>query len=112
MMYHLFQPDRFRQSGAVSHNYDKWKQGVFYKPEDMDNSERKAVSDSNGRTEQRQPPPGRTKVSFPSPSLDYSSALNQRRTGRETGGTHKVPLREDDYHRDFSHVIGEVTTNR
>lgn len=113
----IFQPDRIKQFGAVNRRYDNWRRDVPYKP----GLDLEAVGkDSNPRlkddkptkdTEQRGPS-GKSHV-------DYSTALSQL-TGKTVPGSRTrakqgVPSLDyfnEDYHRDFSNILGEVAIPR
>ncbi|XP_070784596.1 centrosome and spindle pole-associated protein 1 [Enoplosus armatus] len=111
------EPDRIKQFGAVSRHYDNWKQDGPYKP----GTDLEAVgNDPNPRPKdgkpteatERRAPPGKSHV-------DYSTALSQL-TGKTVPGSGSrvaqlVPLLDyfnEDYHRDFSNMLGEVTAPR
>ncbi|KAM9337207.1 centrosome and spindle pole-associated protein 1 [Symphorus nematophorus] len=111
------EPDRIKQFGSVNRQYGSWRQNVPYEPE----IDPEAIGkDPNPRPKDDKPiedtehrgPPGKF-------HMDNSIALNQLagRTapGSRTRAAQGVPLLDcynEDYHRDFSNMLGEVAISR
>nr|XP_020455583.1 centrosome and spindle pole-associated protein 1 isoform X2 [Monopterus albus] len=100
------EPDRIKQFGIVNRQYDSWRwdrgKDTNLRPKDD-----KSVED----TEQRGPP-GKSQVY-------YSPTVNQliRKTVPESGmesaqGVPSLDYFNEDYHRDFSNMLGEVAIPR
>lgn len=117
MTHHLFQPDRIKQFGAANRQYDSWRRDVPYKPgiglEALGKDPNQKPKDDKPTvdTEERAPP-GKSHV-------DYSTALSQLRgktvpgTGtRAAQGVPSLDCFNEDYHRDFSDMLGEVAIPR
>lgn len=117
MIHCLFQPNRIKQFGTVNRRYDSWRRDVAYKPgidleaTGKDSNPRLKVDKPTEDTEQRSPP-GKSHV-------DYGAALGQL-TGKTVSGSatraaQGVPSLDcfnEDYHRDFSNMLGEVAIPR
>ncbi|XP_033495349.1 centrosome and spindle pole-associated protein 1 [Epinephelus lanceolatus] len=111
------QPDRIKQFGAVNRQYDSWRRDVPYKPGidleagGKDPNPRPTDDKPIQDTEQRSPPGKSHK--------DYSAALSQL-TGttapgsitRAVQGVSPLDYFNEDYHRDFSNMLGEVANPR
>lgn len=118
-MYPLLQPDRIKQFGAVNRHYDSWRRDVPYKPgigvgvigKDPDPT---PEADKPIEATEQRVPPGKSRVAFPSPTMDNNTALNKlpgSRSGAAQGGPFLDYFNED-YHRGFSDMLGEVTIPR
>lgn len=116
-IHHLYRPDGNKQFGAVNQKHDSGRGDVPYNPtRDLEavgkdlNPRQKDVTPAED-TEQRAPV-GR----FPK---DYSTARGQLTgqtvPGSETGEEKSVlslGYVNEDYHRDFSNMLGDVTIPR
>lgn len=116
-MHYLFQPDRIKQFGAVNRQYDSWRWDVSSKP-GIDLKAR--GKDPDPKPEDSKPievtehggPRGRFEV-------DSTTALSQL-TGKTvpwsaTGAPQGVPSLDyltEDYHKDFSNMLGEMAIPR
>ncbi|XP_067434660.1 centrosome and spindle pole associated protein 1 isoform X1 [Thunnus thynnus] len=112
-------PDRIKQFGAVNRHYDSWRRDVPYKPgigvgvigKDPDPT---PEADKPIEATEQRVPPGKSRVAFPSPTMDNNTALNKlpgSRSGAAQGGPFLDYFNED-YHRGFSDMLGEVTIPR
>lgn len=121
-MYLLFKPDRIKQFGAVNWHYDSWRRDVPYKPgigveaAGKDPNPMPKVDKPTDDTEQRASP-GKSHVSFPSPTTDNNTALIQlpQKTVPGSGAAQGGPSLDyfnEDYHRDFSDMLGDVAVPR
>lgn len=111
------QPNRIKQFGAVNRQYDSWRRDVPYKPgidleaEGKDPNLRPKDNKPTENAEQRAPK-GKSQV-------DYSTALSQLAGNTVPGfGTEaaqafpSLDYFNEDYHRDFSNMLGEVAIPR
>lgn len=99
----MLQPDRIKQFWAVNRQYDSLRRDVPYKP----GVDLEAVGkDPNPRPKDEKPTKDTKLRSAPGKShVDYSTALSQL-----TGKT--ADYFNEDYHRDFSNMLGEVANPR
>ncbi|KAG7488601.1 hypothetical protein MATL_G00035530 [Megalops atlanticus] len=114
------EPDRIKQFGAVTRDYDGKRRDVPYRP-GLGLGALGADSGGRGREErppadraEDRPPPDRPRVAFQTPMLDYSSALGALvGTGAGAGlaGGGAAPLNED-FHRGLSSTLGEIVAPR
>ncbi|XP_050922574.1 centrosome and spindle pole-associated protein 1 isoform X1 [Lates calcarifer] len=111
------EPNRIKQFGAVNRQYDSWRRDVPYKPgidleaEGKDPNLRPKDNKPTENAEQRAPK-GKSQV-------DYSTALSQLAGNTVPGfGTEaaqafpSLDYFNEDYHRDFSNMLGEVAIPR
>ncbi|XP_044031547.1 centrosome and spindle pole-associated protein 1 isoform X2 [Siniperca chuatsi] len=111
------EPDRIKQFGAVNRHYDSGKRDVPYKP----GIDQEAVGkDPNPGCINDKPTEATEQRALPGKShVDYSTALSQL-TGRTVPGSGRRAARivpsldyfNEDYHRDFSNMLGEVAIPR
>ncbi|XP_078147664.1 centrosome and spindle pole-associated protein 1 [Centroberyx gerrardi] len=117
-------PDRIKQFGAVNRQYEGWRRDVPYKPgigvDALGNDPNPRPRDDKPTlgTEERGRP-GKPQVTFPSPTLDHSTALSQLagHTGPGLGmgaapGVPSLSLFNEDYHRNLSNTLGEMAAPR
>ncbi|XP_066576815.1 centrosome and spindle pole-associated protein 1 isoform X1 [Amia ocellicauda] len=108
------QPDRIKQFGAVSRDYDSRRREVPYRPGQgldgfaLDSTRRPRPEKASLDPEERAPPE-RPRVAFQSPLLDYSAALAAGGAGGS--GLGAAPLSED-FHRGLSSTLGEIVVPR
>ncbi|XP_059182691.1 centrosome and spindle pole-associated protein 1 isoform X2 [Centropristis striata] len=111
------QPDRIKQFGAVNRQHDSLRRDVPYKP----GIDLEAVGkDPNPKPKDDKPTEHIEQITSPGKShVDYSTALSQltgktkpwSRTRAAEGGS-TLDYFNEDYHRDFSNILGEVTNPR
>ncbi|KAI3355250.1 hypothetical protein L3Q82_018103 [Scortum barcoo] len=102
------EPDRIKQFGAINRQYDSWRPGI-----DLEDPNQRPKDDKHTEGTEQRAPQGKSHV-------DYSStALHQLQgkvvPGSGTGAAQGVPLLDyfnEDYHRDFSNMLGEVDIPR
>ncbi|XP_042366848.1 centrosome and spindle pole-associated protein 1 [Plectropomus leopardus] len=108
------QPDRIKQFGAINRHYDSWRRDVPYKPGiDLEAGEKelnpRPTDDKPTKDTQQRGRSGKSHV-------DYSAALSQltEKTvqGRAAQGLSSLDYFNDNYHRDFSNMLGEVANPR
>uniref|UniRef100_W5MAP9 Centrosome and spindle pole associated protein 1 n=1 Tax=Lepisosteus oculatus TaxID=7918 RepID=W5MAP9_LEPOC len=116
------QPDRIKQFGAVSRDYDSKRRDVPYRPGQglngfsLDTSRRPREEKAPPDPEERAPPE-RPRVAFQSPILDYSAALGALSAGgggvgaAGLQGSAAAPLSED-FHRGIPSTLGEIVAPR
>ncbi|XP_039983478.1 centrosome and spindle pole-associated protein 1 [Xiphias gladius] len=109
--------DRIKEFGALNRQYDSWRRDVPYKL----GIDLEAVGkDPNPRPKDNKPTENTEQTTPPGNSqVDYSAALSQlagnKVPGSGTGAAQVVPSLDyfnEDYHRDFSKMLGEVTVSR
>ncbi len=117
MMHHLCQPNRIKQFGAANQHYDSQRRDVLYKPGiDLEavgkDPHQRPKDDKPTEDAEQRAPPGKSHV-------DYSAARSQLRgktvPGSGTRAEQGVPSLDyfnEDYHRDFSDMLGEVANPR
>ncbi|XP_026147552.1 centrosome and spindle pole-associated protein 1 isoform X3 [Mastacembelus armatus] len=111
------EPDRIKQFGVVNRQSDSWRRDITYKPgidlktENIESNPRPKDSKPIEDTEHRSSS-GKCQV-------DYSTALSQLTdnmvSGSGMGSAQGVSLLDyfnEDYHRDFSNMLGEVAIQR
>nr|XP_015209218.1 PREDICTED: centrosome and spindle pole-associated protein 1 isoform X2 [Lepisosteus oculatus]XP_015209220.1 PREDICTED: centrosome and spindle pole-associated protein 1 isoform X2 [Lepisosteus oculatus]XP_015209221.1 PREDICTED: centrosome and spindle pole-associated protein 1 isoform X2 [Lepisosteus oculatus]XP_015209222.1 PREDICTED: centrosome and spindle pole-associated protein 1 isoform X2 [Lepisosteus oculatus]XP_015209223.1 PREDICTED: centrosome and spindle pole-associated protein 1 isof len=116
------EPDRIKQFGAVSRDYDSKRRDVPYRPGQglngfsLDTSRRPREEKAPPDPEERAPPE-RPRVAFQSPILDYSAALGALSAGgggvgaAGLQGSAAAPLSED-FHRGIPSTLGEIVAPR
>ncbi|CDQ81512.1 unnamed protein product [Oncorhynchus mykiss] len=124
------QPDRIMQFGAVNREYEGRRRDIPYRPGvgldalGTNSSPRPCQEMPEAGTEERGPP-GRPRVAFPSPPMDYTNILGQltgaggprlemgagARLGAGMGVPGGAPLNED-FHRSLSSTLGEIVAPR
>ncbi|CAB1341059.1 unnamed protein product [Coregonus sp. 'balchen'] len=124
------QPDRIKQFGAVNREYEGRRRDVPYRPGvgldalGTNSSPRPRQERPEAGTEERGPP-GRPRVAFPSPPMDYTNVLGQLtgaggpRLGMGAGagagagmGVPGVAPLNEDFHRSLSSTLGEIIAPR
>lgn len=129
--FHVYsQPDRIMQFGAVNREYEGRRRDIPYRPGvgldalGTNSSPRPCQEMPEAGTEERGPP-GRPRVAFPSPPMDYTNILGQltgaggprlemgagARLGAGMGVPGGAPLNED-FHRSLSSTLGEIVAPR
>ncbi|XP_038583643.1 centrosome and spindle pole-associated protein 1 [Micropterus salmoides] len=105
------EPDRIKQFGAGSRHYGRWKRDVPYKPGiDLEavgkDPNPRPKDDKPTEATERRAPPGKSHV-------DYSTAVSQV-TGKTVPaqGVPSLDYINEDYHRDFSNMLGKVAVPR
>ncbi|XP_040922248.1 centrosome and spindle pole-associated protein 1 [Toxotes jaculatrix] len=110
-------PDRIMQFGAVNRQYDSWRRDVPYKPGiDVEavgkDSDPRPIDNKPTENAEKKAPPGKSQV-------DYSTALGQLAGNTVPGfgmgaaqGVSSLDCFNEDYHKDFSNMLGEVTIPR
>ncbi|XP_038828632.1 centrosome and spindle pole-associated protein 1-like [Salvelinus namaycush] len=122
------QPDRIMQFGAVNREYEGRRRDIPYRPGvgldalGTNSSPRPRQEMPEAGTEERGPP-GRPRVAFPSPPMDYTNILGQLTgaggprlgmgagAGAGMGVPGGAPLNED-FHRSLSSTLGEIVAPR
>ncbi|XP_035597814.1 centrosome and spindle pole-associated protein 1 isoform X2 [Oncorhynchus keta] len=124
------QPDRIMQFGAVNREYEGRRRDIPYRPGGgldalgTNSSPRPHQELPEAGTEERGPP-GRPRVAFPSPPMDYTNILGHltgaggpqlemgagARLGAGMGVPGGAPLNED-FHRSLSSTLGEIVAPR
>ncbi|KAM9553395.1 centrosome and spindle pole-associated protein 1 isoform 3-T3 [Salvelinus alpinus] len=122
------QPDRIMQFGAVNREYEGRRRDIPYRPgvgldaPGTNSSPRPRQEMPEAGTEERGPP-GRPRVAFPSPPMDYTNILGQLTgaggprlgmgagAGAGMGVPGGAPLNED-FHRSLSSTLGEIVAPR
>lgn len=114
------QPDRIKQFGAVTREYEGRRRDVPYHPGLGLEAFR---ADSTRRLKEEKPPQAlkesapavRPRVAFQSPFLDQSTVLsrlaNTSGLGLEAGANGTTPITEDNY-RSLSRTLGEMVAPR
>nr|XP_014014977.1 unnamed protein product [Salmo salar] len=124
------QPDRIMQFGAVNREYEGRRRDIPYRPGvgldalGTNSSPRPRQERPEAGTEERGPP-GRPRVAFPSPPMDYTNILGKLTgaggprlemgagagAGAGMGVPGGAPLNED-FHRSLSSTLGEIVAPR
>ncbi|XP_023856671.1 centrosome and spindle pole-associated protein 1 [Salvelinus sp. IW2-2015] len=122
------QPDRIMQFGAVNREYEGRRRDIPYRPgvgldaPGTNSSPRPRQEMPEAGTEERGPP-GRPRVAFPSPPMDYTNILGQLTgaggprlgmgagAGAGMGVPGGAPLNED-FHRSLSSTLVEIVAPR
>lgn len=114
------QPDRIKQFGAVTREYEGRRRDVPYHPGlgpevFRADSARRLKEDKPPQAPKESAPPERPRVAFQSPSLDHSTVLsrlaNTSGFGLEAGANGTTPVTEDNY-RSLSRTLGEIVAPR
>ncbi|XP_067234319.1 centrosome and spindle pole-associated protein 1 isoform X2 [Chanodichthys erythropterus] len=113
-------PDRIKQFGAVTREYEGRRRDVPYHPGlglevFRADSARRLKEDKPPQAPKESAPPERPRVAFQSPSLDHSTVLsrlaNTSGLGLEAGANGTTPVTENNY-RSLSRALGEIVAPR
>ncbi|KAM7369940.1 hypothetical protein PAMP_011228 [Pampus punctatissimus] len=111
-------PDRIQQFGAVNRHHDSCRHDVSYKPikgveaTGKDPYPTPKADKPIENTEQRAST-GKSRVAFPSLNVDNNTALSQPGSGSGAAlGGPSLGYFKEDYHRDFSDMLGGVAISR
>lgn len=113
----LFQPDRIQQLGSVNRHYNSLSQDVLHKLGKDLEAEGKHLNPSleNGKPTENadeRAPPGKSQVDLIT-ALRQLSGKTVPSNGMELlQGVPSLDYFSEDYHRDFSNILGEVTIPR